>query len=89
VILWQEQYVTDTVDSPQYGRIGPAPQWRSGNHRPRGFFLARGPHIAANSALPTGHVLDLAPTLQALLGVPLADYFAGKPLVKLPWAEAL
>jgi predicted AlkP superfamily phosphohydrolase/phosphomutase len=88
IILWQDQDVTDTVDSPRCGRIGPAPQWRAGNHRPRGFFLARGPHIAAHSALPTGHVLDLAPTLQTLMGAPLADSFVGQPLVRLPQTAA-
>ena len=83
VVLWQDRYVTDTVDSPQCGRIGPVPHWRSGNHRPRGFFLAKGPYIAANSTVPTGHVLDLAPTIRALMGAPLTDSFAGKPLVRL------
>lgn len=88
IVLWQDRYATDTVISPEFGRIGPVPYTRSGDHRARGFFLAKGPDIAAQSELSTGHTLDLAPTIRALMGAPLLDHFDGKPLLRLPRTDS-
>ncbi|MBD2310713.1 alkaline phosphatase family protein [Desertifilum sp. FACHB-1129] len=82
VIIWQEEYATDTVDSPEFGRIGPVPHLRTGSHRAKGFFLAKGGNIAPNSTLPVGHALDLAPTLLTMMGAPIPEYFEGKSMVE-------
>jgi predicted AlkP superfamily phosphohydrolase/phosphomutase len=82
VVLWQEDHATDVVDSPELGRIGPVPYLRTGSHRSRGFFLAKGPGISAQSTLPSGHALDLAPTLLDLMGAPVPSYYSGKSLLQ-------
>jgi predicted AlkP superfamily phosphohydrolase/phosphomutase len=79
IVKWQEN-PTDVVDSPKYGRIGPVPYFRSGGHRERGFLMAKGEGIAANSSFGSGNVVDLAPTILNLIGVPIPEYFDGKPL---------
>jgi predicted AlkP superfamily phosphohydrolase/phosphomutase len=82
VIVWQEEYASDTVDSPQLGRIGPVPHHRTGSHRSDGFFLAAGPDIEPGAELPTSHALDITPTILSLMGAPIPEYFDGKPMVQ-------
>jgi len=82
VVLWQEEYATDVVDSPELGRIGPVPYLRTGSHRSRGFMVVQGPGIEPGTSLPHGHALDLAPTVLELMGAPIPDYFEGKPMVQ-------
>jgi predicted AlkP superfamily phosphohydrolase/phosphomutase len=43
---------------------------RTGEHRPGGFFVAAGPGLPAGRLTRVVSVLDFAPTLLALLGVP-------------------
>lgn len=81
VVFWQDQ-PTDVVDSPDLGRIGPTPYFRTGGHRPRGFLMAKGPGIAPGSNLPEGaEAVDLPPTILELMGAPIPEYFDGKPLL--------
>ncbi|NEQ84067.1 MAG: nucleotide pyrophosphatase [Moorea sp. SIO2I5] len=80
VVIWQEKYATDVVDSPDIGRIGPVPFNRTGSHRSDGFLVIKGQDIEPGSSLPAGHSLDLAPTILNLMGAPIPDYFHGKPL---------
>ncbi len=82
VVVWQEEHITDVVDSPDLGRIGPVPYFRTGSHRSRGFLLAQGPGIAPGSSLLGGHALDLAPTILKLMGAPIPEYCEGKPLLE-------
>lgn len=89
VICWQEDYATDVVDSPIFGRIGPVPHYRSGSHRSEGFILAKGEGIIPNSELPKGHALDLSPTILNLMGAPIPDYFEGSPLPLLSTDKVL
>lgn len=80
IIVWQDDYPTDVIDSPDYGRFGPLPHYRSGSHREKGLILAAGPNIEANTTISSGHVLDLAPTLLSLMDAPIPEYLEGKPL---------
>jgi predicted AlkP superfamily phosphohydrolase/phosphomutase len=79
VVLWNEP-ITDVVDSPELGRIGPLTHCRAGGHKSEGFLVAKGKQIIPGSKLPVGEAVDLAPTILELMGAPLADYFDGKPL---------
>jgi len=79
-VLWHER-VTDVIDSPDVGRIGPIPHFRAGGHWNRGFVLASGPGIAPGSALRTGEAVDLAPTLLALMGRDGPADFDGRSLL--------
>lgn len=82
VIIWREE-PTEVVDSPQLGRIGPIPYYRTGGHRPNGFVLAKGAGIEPGSSLPTSQAVDLAPTILELLGAPIPEYYDGKPLLEV------
>jgi predicted AlkP superfamily phosphohydrolase/phosphomutase len=46
---------------------------RSGDHRPTGMVLAKGPGIQGGRLQHSARMVDLAPTLAALVGVPLPD----------------
>ena len=75
------------VVSDRYGSIPwPMPgrniDGRSGNHRPHGFLLASGRSIIPGSRITDAHILDLAPTVYALLGHPPSPEMHGRPLVK-------
>jgi len=81
VVIWQER-MTDVVDSPELGRIGPLTHFRAGGHWNRAFLIAKGPDIIPGSNLPEGEAVDLAPTILELMGAPIPEYFEGKPLLK-------
>ncbi|NEP00040.1 MAG: nucleotide pyrophosphatase [Symploca sp. SIO2E9] len=81
VVIWQD-YPTDVVDSPNFGRIGPVPYHRSGGHQPNGCLIIKGPNIAPGSTLPDGHAVDIAPTILELMGAPIPEYFEGKSLTR-------
>jgi predicted AlkP superfamily phosphohydrolase/phosphomutase len=75
VVRWRDT-PADVIESPEYGRIGPLPFRRSGDHTPRGFFAISGPGLPAQRLKP-GHLVDLAPTILDLLAVPAPGWFEG------------
>jgi predicted AlkP superfamily phosphohydrolase/phosphomutase len=81
IIVWKEVGMTDVVESPAYGRIGPFPFYRSGSHREKGFILACGENIPKGLELSDHHVLDLPPTILALMGADIPKYLEGKTLL--------
>lgn len=81
VVQWAAQ-PTDVVDSPRYGRIGPVPMRRSGDHTSRGFFVAAGPGIPAGRQRDCA-LVDLAPTLLGLLGAPIPGHFEGRAQLRI------
>ena len=66
--------------SPRLGRFGPIAPMRLGNHSPDGFVFARGPGFAPGTTLPDGRVVDVAPTVWAMVGAP-APPMDGRPLM--------
>lgn len=73
------------VTSPRFGSIdwptpGKVPTGRSGNHTAIGFVMARGPGIAPGTAIEGGHILDLPPTVLALLGEAAPPVMTGRVL---------
>ena len=54
-------------------------QPRSGDHRQFGIFMLQGPQIKQGLCL-TAEIIDVTPTMMALMGIPLPDDFDGKPL---------
>jgi predicted AlkP superfamily phosphohydrolase/phosphomutase len=79
VVVWKE-LLTDVVDSPDLGRIGPLTHFRAGSHLNRGFFMAKGPGIAPGSTLAESDTVDVPATLLTLMGIAVPDHFEGKPL---------
>lgn len=86
VIRWDEAEAAHRgLSSPRFGDIawptpGRHPTGRSGNHRGQGFLLAAGPGIDAAAELGDPHIVDLAPTVHALLGAAAPGGFQGRPL---------
>jgi predicted AlkP superfamily phosphohydrolase/phosphomutase len=73
------------IESSCYASIlwptpGRHPSGRSGNHRPEGFLLAVGPGIPHGDDLKRAHIVDLAPTIYALLGLAGPPGAQGKAL---------
>ncbi|MCD4690495.1 alkaline phosphatase family protein [bacterium] len=54
----------------------------SGEHHPDGIFLAAGPAAAAGVRSDSLHVVDIAPTVAALLDLPFANNWRGSPALK-------
>jgi len=52
----------------------------SGTHRDDGILIAAGPGVRAGVALEPAGLLDVAPTVLALLGVPVPEDFEGQPI---------
>jgi predicted AlkP superfamily phosphohydrolase/phosphomutase len=52
----------------------------SGDHRRMGMFIAAGPPIASGQTFADAHLVDIAPTLLYLLGVPVPDDMDGRVL---------
>ncbi|MEE8476925.1 MAG: alkaline phosphatase family protein [Gemmatimonadales bacterium] len=76
------------IRSPHFGSIpwptpGTHPDGRSGNHGGEGFLIAAGDHIPPGSTLDGAHIVDLAPTVYALFGLPKPPEMRGKflPLI--------
>ncbi|MDJ0556291.1 MAG: alkaline phosphatase family protein [Microcoleaceae cyanobacterium MO_207.B10] len=80
IVVWQDDYATDVIDSPDYGRFGPVIPYRGGSHRAEGFILACGPEVDTGVDLSGAHVLDLPPTILALMEAPIHEHLEGKPL---------
>ena len=95
IVRWQETPAARhrAVVSPRCGRIpwptpGRNPDGRGGHHRPTGWLVAAGPGIPPGSALPEASVLDLAPTVLALLNEPAPYPMRGRPIPGILPAEA-
>jgi predicted AlkP superfamily phosphohydrolase/phosphomutase len=73
-IDWERSGPIETVWSAKTGIVhAPYTNWRSGDHRPEGLLLARGPGIPDNTAFPDLNLEDIAPSITARLGVRLED----------------
>ncbi len=58
-------------------------QTGSGTHRPEGIFIANGPDIKAGARLSDARMIDLAPTILHLLGLPVPENLEGGVLTDL------
>jgi arylsulfatase A-like enzyme len=58
--------------------VAAKPPFQPGGHHPHGIVVANGPNIAPGSV--RGGLADVAPTVLAILGVPIPEGLDGKPL---------
>jgi predicted AlkP superfamily phosphohydrolase/phosphomutase len=77
VVKWRDR-PADVVDSPEFGRIGPLPFRRSGDHTPRGFCALAG---TDRNLGRRGRLVDVAPTILDLLDIAAPAHFDGVSLL--------
>ena len=83
LVEWERNAPVSRIDSPKTGRIeGVFRGQRTGDHKAVGVFFARGPGIAPGRLSSPVSVLQLAPTIAALLGVRLPDV-DGEPIAEV------
>jgi predicted AlkP superfamily phosphohydrolase/phosphomutase len=61
---------------------------KSGSHRDNGIFLAEGPGVQAGMTLDGANIIDVAPTILHLLGVPIPNDMDGRALVAMLEGDA-
>jgi predicted AlkP superfamily phosphohydrolase/phosphomutase len=71
---WNHEHPIEVVWSPRIGMIrSPYMHWRTGDHRPGGLLLERGPRVAPRADLEPWEIERLSSEIAARLGVDLAD----------------
>ena len=88
LVCWRDEYPIDTLDSPQLGRVGPVPYFRSGGHRRHGtridnLLIAAGPGLSPGSVVPGGRLEDLSATILHLAGADSPIPIEGRSLLSL------
>jgi predicted AlkP superfamily phosphohydrolase/phosphomutase len=85
VVNWDiDAKVLSELRSDRCGLIGGTtagyeiPPFYTGNHRPSAFILGRGPKIVEKAIFTGGHVIDIAPTILAMLGVTPPKHMDGR-----------
>jgi predicted AlkP superfamily phosphohydrolase/phosphomutase len=74
-ILWDSSAPIEVIESPEIGRVaGTSRSRRSGNHRPDGFALFRGPSFAY-AAPREGDPREIAPAVLKRFGVPPPPHY--------------
>jgi predicted AlkP superfamily phosphohydrolase/phosphomutase len=79
IVHWSRG-IRNGFESPRFGKIGPLPYCRSGSHYSDGFAFLKGPGIKAGSKLEGWQIIDIAPTILALLGAAIPTHIEGQPL---------
>jgi predicted AlkP superfamily phosphohydrolase/phosphomutase len=80
-VEWAADAPIDSVQSDSVGTLSlPVRELRSGNHRPEGFLLARGPAFVDGASRLTGDILQIPATLLRAHNVPLPEQFERGPL---------
>lgn len=88
LVTWNRDRPIRVVSSPAIGRlVHPHPSIRTGDHIPHAMLLLNGPGYAPRVINDDIDIIDLAPSLTALLGLPTAG-FQGRPRSVLAPGEA-
>ena len=81
VVKWAGEAPIRGLYSPRIGTVtGEDCHERTGVHRPYGFLMAAGKHIAQGRTVEGGDIMDIAPTVLYLMGVPVPGDMDGKVL---------
>ena len=71
-VIWSRRGPIAGAQSPSVGTLSsPAPAYRTGNHTQGGFYLGVGPRAQPGRDLAPASIIDLAPTVAALLNTRL------------------
>jgi predicted AlkP superfamily phosphohydrolase/phosphomutase len=83
IVHWNRRTPIRRVRSARYGSIAREfPGVRTGDHRPEGLLVARGPGIVAGPGDDPVRSVDVPATIACMLGVPLPD-LDGRPIAAL------
>jgi len=75
LVTWNRGRPIRVVSSPAIGRlVHPHPTIRTGDHRPHAMLLLNGPGVAPRRLNDDIDIIDLAPSLTALMGLPTAGF---------------
>ncbi|WP_053076668.1 alkaline phosphatase family protein [Caenimonas sp. SL110] len=82
MVQWREGVVTDVVEHPKYGRIGPVPFFRTGGHSTVGFMLAIGEGFGKGVRLPVVKTQDVTATLLQAMGGEVPAHIEGAAIAR-------
>ncbi len=82
LLVAMDSYATEVMAELGSGQLWSANPARSGTHTLEGLLIARGPGIRRGSHLDAG-LMDIAPTVLHVAGLPILDEMDGKPLLEL------
>lgn len=82
-----DDYTTEVMDELGSGTLFAPTDYRNGFHTLEGLFMAKGPAIPAGRSLDAG-LMDIAPTVLHLMGVPVPEEADGRVLLDLFKEEA-
>ncbi|MGQ9584244.1 MAG: alkaline phosphatase family protein [Anaerolineae bacterium] len=90
LLQWRTEFVLSGLylpqpDKPKPPAPAPKPNLNNGGHRPHGIFVMAGEGIRRGVALPEAHIVDVAPTILHLFGVPVPQDADGRVLREV-WA---
>jgi predicted AlkP superfamily phosphohydrolase/phosphomutase len=89
-VLWRSEVPINAVTSPAIGTLRiKASESRSGNHRPEGFLLAKGPAFKKGAISLYGDILQVAPTLLRLHGLSAPSHYEMGPINEIFTADAM
>jgi predicted AlkP superfamily phosphohydrolase/phosphomutase len=88
VITWTDISAIDSkgIRSEKYGKFfidRKLPSGRAGNHKNKGWFVAKGEGISPGTSTYGSHIIDLVPTVFQWLAARPPDHFQGKPISSL------
>jgi predicted AlkP superfamily phosphohydrolase/phosphomutase len=84
ILTLDEDYAAvPTLGSTLITPIPPGRLLRSGDHRPEGMLLAAGPHIQPGKLTQMPGLIDLAPTILHLAGLPIPESMDGQVIDEL------
>jgi len=70
------------TDSPHRGSSINTPLGPTHDHRPTGIFVMRGPNVRKDELIHGAGLLDIAPTILTVAGLPISDDMGGRPLLE-------
>jgi predicted AlkP superfamily phosphohydrolase/phosphomutase len=81
IVQWEGSHPIEALRSPRIGTVrGTLPDKRSGAHMTYGFLVAQGNGIRRTGRLGAADIVDIAPTILRLQGLPLPGHLEGHPL---------
>lgn len=84
VVSWAEEaFFSGSSPSKREERFRLSHLRRSGEHREKGIFIAKGPHLKRGGRVSRARIIDVAPTLLYLLGLAIPNDMDGQVLTEI------